>query len=171
VTIVCSNCGHEESDTALFCTECNTKLVDLGGQRTLAIDSLPSPEMPVADASVPKTENSQAAHISLHLSNNGPILPLVGNGEFILGRVSEGQSVLPDVDLEPFHGFEAGVSRLHAVVRLYNGEASITDLGSSNGTQINQKPLSPHVQHPLKHKDFIRLGRLDIQAFMNEVDN
>lgn len=130
----------------------------VGGLATAQLQS--SGSLPYLDAS--------DARVSLHVVRGGQILPLPGEGEFIIGRVSEGQSILPDVDLEPFEGFEAGVSRLHARLYVSDEEISLTDLGSSNGTRLNNKPLLPKEKHSLKHKDLIRLGKLSLQLLIND---
>lgn len=168
MSIICPNCGHDEEDSALFCTQCNTKLVDEEGQSTLAVDSARLAGVSADQERSIEAIEAKGARVSLHLLGSGRILPLLGNDEFILGRVSEGQSILPDVDLEPFHAYEAGVSRLHALVKVHKSQVSITDLGSSNGTLVNNMSISPHVQHSLNHKDVIRLGKLDIQTLLSE---
>lgn len=130
----------------------------LGGLATGRLSS--SGPLPYLDA--------EDAIVSLHVIRGGQILPLPGSGDFIIGRVSEGQSILPDIDLEPFEGFEAGVSRLHVQLHIGDDGINIMDLGSSNGTQLNNNPLLPQKKHPLKHKDLIRLGRLSLQVLVNE---
>ena len=68
--------------------------------------------------------------------------------EVILGRASEGQSMVPDINLEPYQAFEAGVSRIHAAIRLVEDQVLITDLGSGNGTRINGNKIEPHIPSP-----------------------
>lgn len=116
---------------------------------------------------VPYLETDDALVI-LHVIRSGQMLPLPGRGDFIIGRVSEGQSILPDIDLEPFEGFEAGVSRLHAQLHISEDGSNIMDLGSSNGTYLNNEPLRPQEVHPLKHKDLIRLGQFSLQVLVNK---
>ncbi|MGH2581957.1 MAG: FHA domain-containing protein [Anaerolineales bacterium] len=102
--------------------------------------------------------------LHLHILRSSEYIPLGSKGEFIIGRVSEGQSILPDVDLEPFDAYQAGVSRLHARIRITDQGMSITDLGSSNGTRVNNKKIKPNLEYPLSHKDIVRLGRLSVEA-------
>jgi len=83
-----------------------------------------------------------------------------------VGRVSKGQSILPDVDLEPYTAYESGVSRLHARIRIEEHAIWITDLGSANGTRLNNEKLTPHQDYPLSNKDVVRLGRLNVQALV-----
>jgi pSer/pThr/pTyr-binding forkhead associated (FHA) protein len=44
----------------------------------------------------------------------------------------------------------------------------ITDLGSANGTRVNEQMLTPHQEFPLSDKDVVRLGRLKIQALVGQ---
>ena len=55
----------------------------------------------------------------------------------------------------PIHIPERHVSREHAVISFRDGIFMITDLGSANGTFVNDKPLSD--PFPLAHGDVIRL--------------
>jgi hypothetical protein len=164
VLIKCPNCGLEQEQSELFCSNCGAKLVStdtlhtgMGGVTTNKLEhpgTLPVPTV--------------KGRLNLHVIRSGQILPLSGPGEYIVGRVSEGQSILPDIDLEPFAAYESGVSRLHARIRLDDHTMWITDLGSANGTRLNNEKLAPHQDYPLSNKDMIRLGRLNIQALIGE---
>ncbi|MQC26003.1 MAG: FHA domain-containing protein [Chloroflexi bacterium] len=137
--------------------------MSIGGQN---LGGLPTDRLRQQDAD-PEVY-SQEALLSLHLIRSGEIVPLPGTGEFIIGRVSEGQSILPDVDLEPFEAYEAGVSRLHALVSVKETDCTITDLGSSNGTLVNKQPIQAHSPYMLNNKDIVRLGRFDIQILSHK---
>ncbi len=50
------------------------------------------------------------------------------------------------------------ISRQHAQVRVENGQVAITDLGSSNGTLMNDKRLQPHVSQLWPDRQLIRVG-------------
>lgn len=58
----------------------------------------------------------------------------------IIGRRSE-SGAQPDVDLAPFGGFPAGVSRLHARLTRTPHGVLLEDLGSRNGTYLNGERL------------------------------
>jgi pSer/pThr/pTyr-binding forkhead associated (FHA) protein len=113
---------------------------------------------------------SAGARISLHLVESGQILPLAERNEFSLGRVAEGQPIMPDIDLTPYKAYENGVSRLHALLKLVNNHVLILDLGSSNGTYVNGNRLVPSVERPLNHGDMIHLGKLKIQILFSPED-
>ena len=107
--------------------------------------------------------------ISLHLMDSGKILPLASRNEFTLGRLSEGQPIMPDIDLTPYQAYASGVSRLHVVVKRDANRIIIMDLGSSNGTYLNGRRLTPHVEEALNHGDVIALGKLKIQVLLRNI--
>ncbi|MET0702430.1 MAG: FHA domain-containing protein, partial [Mycobacterium sp.] len=54
----------------------------------------------------------------------------------LIGRRNRGQGVEPDIDLG-IHPVDRGVSTQHAVLRLRDSGLTVTDLGSTNGTSLN----------------------------------
>lgn len=74
----------------------------------------------------------------------GRLVPIFGN-PVTIGR-AHGQSLqLQDRD----------VSREHAVIRLEDGTLYFEDLGSGNGSWVNEARVT---RHPLEHNDEIRIG-------------
>ncbi|MCS7010786.1 MAG: hypothetical protein NZL98_05420, partial [Anaerolineales bacterium] len=59
--------------------------------------------------------------LSLHIIESGQIIPLAEQTEFTLGRVAEGQPIVPDIDLSPYNAYANGVSRLHCAIKLIQG--------------------------------------------------
>ena len=116
---------------------------------------------PTSSASAKPTGNPP--QIALKLLSNGQLIPLSGQTEFTLGRITEGQPILPDIDLAPYEGYAEGVSRLHAAIRVTDRGVMIVDLGSSNGTRINGQKIVPNVNYPLKDGDMLALGRIKLQ--------
>lgn len=66
------------------------------------------------------------------------------------------------VDLATFHAHHRGVSRKHARLSLHNTRLSVSDLGSTNGTYLNNERLDANVPYPVKQGDEIRLGFLTL---------
>ena len=95
------------------------------------------------------------------------MIPLEGLSEFTLGRSSEDQPILPDVDLAPYHAYEYGVSRLHASIKIEQPFALLIDFGSANGTQLNGQKLLPDKPYPITHGDIFTLGKMKIQLLVN----
>ncbi|MBW8012643.1 MAG: FHA domain-containing protein [Chloroflexi bacterium] len=168
---VCPNCHHQELEGALFCSECGTKLVEQSGLSTAAIPASDSRAVEARKSAAPPPslpEMTGEAVASLHIVRTGQILPLVGRDEFTIGRVSEGQSILPDIDLTPYEAYSQGVSRLHATIKIQGDDLMIIDLGSSNGTRINNNKVTPHEEREIQHGDVIALGQFKIQALLRQ---
>ncbi|MEA5514563.1 adenylate/guanylate cyclase domain-containing protein [Nodularia sp. UHCC 0506] len=81
----------------------------------------------------------------------------VNQDKFTIGR-------LPECDLYlPF----GGVSRKHArLVKTVNGVWTIEDLGSKNGTHVNQNPIN-HIQE-LHHGDIVLLGNASLKVMFTD---
>jgi hypothetical protein len=71
----------------------------------------------------------------------------------------------PDVDVSGFSNSEI-VSRIHADIRVEGDSHYIEDVGSSNGTYINNAPLLPGNRHRLRSGDRISLGKGDLVTFL-----
>ena len=81
--------------------------------------------------------------------------------EIRIGRRNEAHGLAPDVDLSGELG-DPAVSHLHAAIRRDPASAlfTIVDLGSTNGTTINddEQPLEPHQPVALAPGDQIHVG-------------
>lgn len=164
--IICPACQHENLDGSVFCGECSAKLDGADMLTTHSIRASEYLQFP-ADAKnatpyTPDLEN----WASLHLIESGHILPLADRNEFTLGRISDSQPVMPDIDLTPYKAYASGVSRLHTVLRRAGEQVFIRDLGSSNGTYVNGKRMQANVDQILHHGDILSLGKLKIQILL-----
>lgn len=169
--ILCPNCHHQEVAGALFCSECGAQLVAIDRSATQLIsqsssDILTSSTESVQPMAQPSTGSTIDAVLSLYLVDSGQILHLAGRTEFTLGRVVEGQPILPDVDFSSYEAYTQGVSRLHSCLKIIDQKVVITDLGSSNGTRVNGQKILPHIDYPLNHGDVVALGKLKIQILI-----
>ncbi|MEM9907895.1 MAG: FHA domain-containing protein, partial [Cyanobacteria bacterium P01_D01_bin.44] len=73
--------------------------------------------------------------------------------------------VPPDIDISGFPDSEI-VSRTHANIRVEGDVYYIEDVGSSNGTYINNLPLPQGNRHRLRPGDRIALGKGDKVSFI-----
>jgi hypothetical protein len=168
--IVCPTCGHKELPGTLFCAECGTQFAPMGRDPTLAIprgitDHLRSQVPADEEHIVPPTPED--ARLSLFLVDFGEVISLQGLSEYTIGRSSEDQPILPDIDLTPYHGYDYGVSRLHASIKISAPYAFLTDHDSANGTQLNGQKISPNKPYPITHGDIFILGDMKIQLLVN----
>lgn len=167
--IICPTCGNKELPGALFCKECGTQFASLRDP-TLVMPANLADQLHRDSGSAPvqitpSTPND--ANLSLYLVETGEVIPLHGLTEFTLGRSSEDQPILPDVDLAPYHAYEYGVSRLHASIQLGQPNALLIDFGSANGTKLNGKKMTPNKPYPITHGDIFSLGKMKIQLLVN----
>ena len=165
--IICPNCQYKEMSGAIDCSKCGAQLIDM----TFVTHRISTAEAHrEAQRDIGRIQPFPPAHvrswISLNMIERGQILPLANRSEFTLGRSAEGQSIVPDVDLSSLNAYDNGVSRLHAILKLFEEQIVIMDLGSSNGTYLNGSRLTPYVDTPVAHGDVIHLGKLKIQLLI-----
>ncbi len=158
----CSSCSKSNPPDAKFCAYCGTPLLSLlPAQTTLHIQS-PTLESTLGDSLSQLTGQSLDALVLKILGHEKPVVVKV-TSSIVLGRFSPGETA-PTVDLTPYHGGLMGVSRQHAIIKRDASGYSIQDIGSTNGTWLNEEKLLPYKSYPLRSGDLIRLGQLGINA-------
>jgi hypothetical protein len=163
--IICSNCKNQEPTGALFCSECGMQLIKTQVTTTQEIE-MESGKMRADSVSGQSLSQPGDNWISLHLVDSGQIISISDRTEFSLGRISDRQPIMPDIDLTPYQAFDHGVSRLHAVIRRLDNQIVVMDLGSSNGSYLNGVRLIANVESPLAQGDLLALGKLKIQIIL-----
>jgi len=107
-------------------------------------------------------EPSEAPYCSLVVVSTGHRISLPTEGELILGRIDIDLSFAPDVDLtSDVQGIQS-ISRRHAKIAAFRGRHLVEDLGSTNGTVVNGRPLNQGQRVPLRHGDHITLGLCEL---------
>lgn len=61
---------------------------------------------------------------------------------------------------------ENGVSRLHLRLELNDEGLAVVDLGSTNGTFLNSRPLTPSYGYPMADGDTLTVGTLNLRVDM-----
>lgn len=84
--------------------------------------------------------------------------------QLVIGRRTSGNYRQIDIDMQPFDDGVQGVSRIHAVIVAEKNGLIVKDMRSTNGTQLNNKPLKPAEAYPLISGDKIKIGNLRIQV-------
>lgn len=79
-------------------------------------------------------------------------------GQAVIGRKDVKRGVLVEIDLTPYDT-EKLISRRHAVIEKRGKEFLVADLGSTNGTKVNDKKLAPREKQALKDGDILEFGR------------
>jgi len=107
----------------------------------------------------------------LQVLPSGQVITLDLSRSLVLGRrgARTGGLIQPDVDLTPLYARQHGVSRLHCALTREAGVFSVTDLGSTNGTFVNDERLEPNTPYPLSDGDLLVLGTLHILVTFNDL--
>ena len=180
--LACPFCQSPSLMGALFCLQCGYRLssrpiadqrpvmLELAETAAIQVGTVPraiSGSLSPADhpASKPETTNFPI-QLALRVARQEVRLALASSTDLSLGRVdSLGQAVLPDIDLNPYGGYELGVSRIHASLQREKSQILVTDLGSANGTYVNGQRLEPYSPCPLNHGDRLQFGRLETLVY------
>jgi len=112
---------------------------------------------------VAKTQLQQQSARLIHVQTNTPI-ELPHNLSVIhIGKPND--LVPPDIDVSGLANSEI-VSRVHANLRVEGDACYLEDVGSSNGTYVNNTPLPKGNRHRLRAGDRISLGKGDLVTFL-----
>ncbi len=137
--------------------------------RSLSGEFVPTPAVVVPVSAAPslggeaKTQLQQQTARLIHVQTNVVIELPQGLSVIHLGKPNE--RVPPDIDVSGFPDSEV-VSRVHADIRVEADAFYIEDVGSSNGTYINNVPLPMGNRHRLRAGDRIALGKGDKVSFL-----
>jgi serine/threonine protein kinase len=101
----------------------------------------------------------------LVITGTGTILSLPAREKVVLGRVTLHDDDPPDVDLGPHGALQAGVSRRHACLHYAAEGWLLEDLGSTNGTSLNNMRVKRGQVHRIRSGDIIHCGRLMLVFF------
>jgi hypothetical protein len=162
----CLECGEAYLAGALFCTECGAYLVSEDDFH----QTMKSPFHEGADAYLSTRPldyrlgfGIKADKIIFVIPSSGRRLSVNMADSISIGRRDARQGITPEVDLTVDEGADNGVSRAHAELRNSEEGVVLVDLGSTNGTRINDWQLYPERPELLKEGDTVRFGRLLVQ--------
>ncbi|MBD2524254.1 FHA domain-containing protein [Nostoc sp. FACHB-133] len=124
---------------------------------------LPPPAAPAPTVTVARTQLQQVIARLIHVQTDR-LIELPQNLSVIhIGKPND--RIPPDIDVSGFPNSEV-VSRIHADIRVEGDSHYVEDVGSSNGTYINNLPLLPGNRHRLRPGDRISLGKGDLMTFL-----
>jgi ribosomal protein L40E len=122
-----------------------------------------TPEPVAATVTVARTQLQQVMARLIHVQSDREIELPQSLSVIHIGKPND--RIPPDIDVSGFTNSEV-VSRIHADIRLEGDAHYIEDVGSSNGTYINNLPLLPGNRHRLRPGDRISLGKGDMVTFL-----
>lgn len=81
------------------------------------------------------------------------------SGEIEIGRGEDGPNYA--CLFNPHDAEQLGVSRHHALLRPTETHLYLLDLGSTNGTWLNGRPIGVNIPYSLSNGDYLKLGRME----------
>jgi tRNA A-37 threonylcarbamoyl transferase component Bud32 len=148
-TVYCGFCGGRIAADDVFCAHCGARQPTAGPGASAALHTV----RPTAKLVVAGTTELDAFFI-LQKDNN------------LVGRTDPHSNIFPEIDLSRFDP-ETKVSRRHARIWLESETFLVEDLGSVNGTVINDSVrLAPRQPRVLDSGDKIRLGETTLHFLL-----
>lgn len=157
----CSHCNSQQLNGTVFCSECGASLIGVGARRetTASLNKAAGARSNVEELQ-PPAPTPVVVTVTLVVINSGRRLVLEAGEELLVGRKDNQRGIYPDVDLGLDGGYDAGVSRRHAIISPQSGSFVLEDLDSANGTFVNGKRLAPQAPASLRHGDELKFGTL-----------
>jgi pSer/pThr/pTyr-binding forkhead associated (FHA) protein len=168
---ICPNCKESNELEAIVCAHCGAALEDLFGDPGFETRNVPAlaPEN-IRDWSI--DESAAPEHgLAVYLVGESKPAFIDPRTEFVMGRVVDAASEPPAdlLDLSPLGGYSQGVSRRHTVIRRTEHGYEILDLGSVNGTWLNNERLNSQKYYPLPSGSHVRLGSMRLYVLYRPV--
>lgn len=158
--VFCNRCGHRNPPGSAFCSACGTVL-DVVEERTVVLTR----QDPLQDApgieddvvvNLDRIPSGEAILVVRDGPNAGEHYPL-SSGDVFIGRHPESEVVLDDIT----------VSRRHVRISHDGSRYLLTDLGSLNGTYVNNDRTD---ECALRHGDEVQVGRYRMVFFERPED-
>ena len=153
--VFCNHCGHRNPPSSTFCSSCGAVL----DKPSLRTNVLPKTD-PLLDGLL----DDDNAVVHAGEVEPGEVMLVVRQGPEIGTRytlhgdsVSVGRVPDNDIQLDDFT-----VSRQHAVLVRENQDWILRDLGSLNGTYVNNERVDECI---VRHGDALQIGRFHLVAF------
>jgi hypothetical protein len=158
LSLACPTCTYVNLPEAPICISCGTLLSSTTDTKNLALanDSQRPTLQPIGD--LPK---SLETPITLEIDNKPILLPITEI--IVLGRGKATNNMQTNINLDPYHAQQKGVSRRHIQLSRKDTLIFVNDLGSTNGTWLNGQRLSPFTDRLLRSGDELRLGTLIVR--------
>lgn len=137
--VMCPACGADNPAGSKFCDDCGASLDSAAPQ-----EASEPPETPTGYARL--------------IVQDYDVEFILDKDVITIGRQSPADGIFPDIDLTDVDD-EAYISRRHARILRKDDGFIFEDMGSSNGSFINNVRIAQGVQQFLNDGDVIRLGK------------
>jgi FHA domain/zinc-ribbon domain len=164
-TSVCAACHKEIQPNQAFCSYCGSpQLALLPSRITVRVPDAPLASLGIPNRVIQLTRIYADILVFQIAGYEQPVLVKAYKGEITVGRYSPGE-IAPSLDLNPYNGSVLGVSRQHAIITRNDEGYTIKDMGSTNGTWLNDVQLEPQRTYPLHSGDLIRAAQVIMNIY------
>jgi pSer/pThr/pTyr-binding forkhead associated (FHA) protein len=147
--VVCTHCGHRNTDSGAFCASCGGRLTDVPSDQATASITAVGAAVEPEDDDVALAAGDLAAGAAVLVVRRGPN---VGERFPLDAEVTRaGRHPDSDIFLD-----DITVSRRHAEVHRLDGRYTLRDTGSLNGTYLNRERID---DAPLVSGDEVQIGK------------
>ena len=153
--LFCNSCGHRNPPGSMFCSACGHSLDSVSNQ-TVTLAKLD----PLLDSSL--GDDDVQVHLDQLPTGIGTLVVRSGvqaGDQFSLSGILTrlGRAEDSDISLD-----DITVSRRHAEITKIGGAYFVRDLGSLNGTYVNQRRID---ESPLRDGDDLQVGKFHLCFF------
>ena len=153
---ICLLCQSRQLDGVLFCSECGASLHEEGPRRESTV-SLGLPQPPIV------SHSAAPRMLTLVVVPSGRRISIDASDDLLVGRKDNARGIFPDIDLGLDDGYDAGVSRRHAIIAPAREGWSIEDLASANGTFVNGRRIAANTPTIARAGDELQFGTLQLR--------
>jgi pSer/pThr/pTyr-binding forkhead associated (FHA) protein len=166
----CPVCKNKNERYAVFCKHCGALLGYHpwdSSATTVNTDALEKgtkiAESLIDEALIPED------NIAIFAAGASKPIYLHVEEKLVFGRKSDQTFEAALLDLTELGGYQMGISRRHAVIQKLEKGYEVTDLGSTNGSWLNDERLVPFKPYPLASGSQLRFGRMRLLVLYHPV--
>jgi len=161
---LCSICSYKNDATAIYCAGCGRRLLEATPTEQQRLSWKLTPRTTWGDMRLP-----QNAVLMMQILTALEPLMLPKMERLVIGRAGASGLRHPDVDLTSWGAVRYGVSRLHAALEIRDDAVFLSDLGSTNGTYLNARRLSPGEDRIVCSGDQLCFGNLMAHVYFRSL--
>ncbi len=172
--IFCPICKNKNERGGIACRYCGAPLDSHRSSSVLTIKNAEVSKIATAKLSSLPIDKSSMPEDGIAIYAEGMSKPayLHFERELVLGRKgldADGVSDGSMLNLSELGGYQMGISRRHAVINRTGNGYEVIDLGSTNGSWLNDMRLVPNKPYPLSSGSQLQFGRMRLLILYHSV--